>query len=305
MTLILAAGNTDQVTLVADRRFTYWDGSIHDEKNKAIVFTCLDAQLVFAFTGLAEADKFRTADWLWHSLSRAAEPDYLMLNTIARLADMATQQWTQLGYVLPERRRLSIVAVGYTYSEGSPRWYYFKITNFEREDGGIEASAEENFWVIRNRQTKPRDLASYFASVAGTRGAMKTEQLRALGELARNHAPAEALVNKSVSLIREVSKTSRFIGQQCNSVVLRSDTKLGAIAEYHTSKVSNEIYIPEFVLARGLLGGIRVRGTKIEAFDKGWKPRPLTVPRIRSDYPCPCRSGKRYKDCHGSDSQNL
>jgi hypothetical protein len=308
MTLILAAGNTDQVILVADRRFTYWDGSVHDEKNKAIVFTCLDAQLVLAFTGLAEARNFRTADWLWHSLSIAAEPDYLMLNTMARLTQMATEQWRQLGNVLPTRRRLSIVAVGYTYSEGAPRWYYLNITNFEREHGRMEADAQESFCVLRNRQTKRRDLGSYFATVAGTRGAMKREQLIALGELAKNHAPAHALVNKSVSLIREVANTPRalgLIGEQCNSVILHSNPILGSVAEYHSSQVSNELYMPAFVLARGSHGGMRVRGTKIEAFDEEGKPRPLTVPRVRSGSACPCGSGKRYKDCHGSDSRAI
>src|SRR5437899_1653556 len=109
MTLILASGNTQNVVLVSDRRFTAAGRVFHDEKNKVIVFACLDARLALAFTGLAEAGSFKTADWLWRSLSEAAKPDYRMLNTIARLAEKASTEWVSVP-AQPREKRVSIVA---------------------------------------------------------------------------------------------------------------------------------------------------------------------------------------------------
>jgi SEC-C motif len=302
MTLILAAGNLNHLTLVADRRFTYWDGSLHDEKNKITIFNCLDAKMVFAFTGLAEVRRFRTADWIWQTLSVAAAPDFLLLNTIARLAKLATDQWVAFKDVSGKNRRISIVAIGYTFAEGAPRFYYFNITNFERQDGIIEAEAQSEFWVNRFRQTKAFDSKAHFATVAGLRQALPENSLQGLADIAKKCVSPDALVNKSVALIQGISQlpnSAGLVGGQCSSVILPADPRGASLAGYHSAQCSNEIYLPQVVIARGQSGGMRIRGTHIEAFDDNGHPKPLIFPQVRPDYPCSCGSGKKYKECHG------
>jgi hypothetical protein len=298
MTLIVGGANTEFVFLVSDRRFSYGGGYFEDERNKAIFFALKDARLLVAFTGLAEQGNFRTAAWITTALSESARPKFLLAPCIERFTEAATARFQTLPCSL-EMRRLSIVMVGYLAAKDSPLWCWIRVSNFER--GGKELPQAEVFKFESMGEVRPCLREPHFAFAAGMKRALSRDRLNELAQMMSLRKPPAAAVDKAVDMINTASSSSLSggtIGTQCNSVYLcRHD--MAARAAYHSATATNETYLPDSVIADGRMGIIG-RGIKIEAFDSTGNPRPLTIPKVRMDAPCPCGSGRRYKHCHGA-----
>ena len=110
MTLIIAVGNSDQFIQVSDRRLTLNGVIKNDDSNKAFIFNCANARLSIGFTGLAQAGKFNTRDWILSALNECGPPDYTAEKIIERFTARATNDFcesSQLKRVSPIHKRLT------------------------------------------------------------------------------------------------------------------------------------------------------------------------------------------------------
>jgi hypothetical protein len=99
--------------------------------------------------------------------------------------------------------------------------------------------------------------------------------------------------------ISDAKISKGLVGKQCTSLVLPSDPNADALGEYHPDKVTNKIYIPDYIEARGCdYGAFVIAKPEFQFLDYSGKPS-LVIPKVASNAPCPCGSEKKYKRCHG------
>jgi uncharacterized protein YecA (UPF0149 family) len=55
-------------------------------------------------------------------------------------------------------------------------------------------------------------------------------------------------------------------------------------------------YMPDSVILDGRMALINTE-PRIEAFNADGTARPLATPRVHRNSPCPCGSGKKYREC--------
>src|SRR4051812_24939454 len=118
MTFILVAAGPRFLVQVSDRRISTRDSVVSDDANKAGVFRCADARVVYGYCGLASAPGFQTDLWLMKQLLACAPPDFIMGRIGTRLLDAATRTFkTHPGIrSLPaEMRRMTVMLSGYLY----------------------------------------------------------------------------------------------------------------------------------------------------------------------------------------------
>jgi hypothetical protein len=305
MTLIIAMGNQQHVVLVSDRRLSSNGQPTNDESNKAGVFACRNARLAVAYTGLAvqETDFARTnnfIDWLPLALMKAAAPDYLMRPTIERFSERATQYFAGVQVRRRTDKKTTVVLAGYCYDETQPRQYSWRVTNFEDADGTESQEPFDDFRFYCDHGGRSTDQDAGFRALLGAHHKVRDDDIAPLDALIFKNKPAHALVGKAVEIIRTAAQTNQGIGKQCNSVVLPKDLDAQAVVAYHSASLSSQYYTPWHVEARGNETGVyTIAEPVIESRDANNQPLPISVPKVGRNEPCPCRSGLKYKRCHG------
>lgn len=303
MTLSIALVGPRETVLVADRRLV--DGAsggvVGEEAGKLAILFCSDARAAVTYTGLATAKNFSTHRWLIQSLLEAARPDFQLRLMLERLAKIATRDIAMLG-LREDLARLSIVVCGYHYGEPPPFSFLCRVTNFEHDDGTEAEVARGIFSVTCLRQRRSPEGVPARVLVSGAKRAVSRDDRLALERLLREAKPSHALVEKAVAVIRSAarSRNSRgLIGEQCSSAVIPRDRGKRIMTGYHSAKVSYEMFMPEIVDSRGPLTLRSLMGLSLKALPGQPNVPPLVVPKVRARQPCPCGSGKRYKNCHG------
>jgi SEC-C motif len=302
MTLNIALVGPRETVLVADRRLV--DGVsgsvVREEAGKLAVLFCSDARAAVTYTGLAAAENFSTHRWLIQSLLEAARPDFQLRPMLERLAKIATRDVARLA-LREDFARLSVVVCGYHYGEPPPLSFLCRVTNFEHDDG-TEAAARDIFSVTCLRQRRNAEGVPARVLVSGAKRAVSGDDRRALERLLREEKPSVALVEKAVAVIRSAarSRDSRgLIGEQCLSVVIPRNRSETIVAGYHSAKVAYEMFMPDIVDSRGPRTLRSVMDVLLRALPEQSNVPPLVVPKVRASQPCPCGSGKKYKNCHG------
>jgi hypothetical protein len=313
MTLILLIANDDQVVQVSDRRFTGDRQFCTDEGAKIGTVVFGDARLAFAFTGLAMASNYVTLDWLMQKIRECAPPDYSFewsTFRLSKLLDIEFASNANLRGLHPAMKRLSIVFAGYVYSEsGPPLLTAAEISNFGDlvpSAGGakstqIDAPSSDAF-LLRYRRPADPTKPSMFTARIGAWQATTDGDVAALTAMAATHKPARAIVGKAVKIIRTAAdhKSSRgVIGKQLNSIVVPPSLERSVEVDYHSVVNTNRFYWPAQVDAR-----LGMRACLDLWVEQQEPPGPWIVPQVRRDYPCPCKSGKRYRNCHGKLNKN-
>jgi hypothetical protein len=279
-----------------------------DESNKAATFDCGDGRLAIAFTGLAKTGRFVTNPWLLDAFAESAQPDYLALPTINRVAKLATKQFKTLATVRPSDKRLSVLCAGCVYDAKGPRGLLALISNFERLDGKLLETPSPEFlvdWQVEKRGTESGPSA---ALVVGIPGAVSDKNMGALVQLVKDNRPAQALIGKAVEVLRAAAdspKARNSIGKQCTSIVLPNNPEETALVEYHSATRSYILRGVSHVSARGPgMGIFEIAEPEREVFVND-VPVPLAGPKVGRNEPCWCGAKrpdglpKKYKHCHG------
>lgn len=305
MTLIIAAGNTDQFIQVSDRRLSSNRGVEDDESNKAIIFNCGNARMSVGFTGLATAGTFSTRKWLLATLNECAAPDYIADQIIKRFTDRATEDFrniAQLKALPSSQKRLSIMFTGYLYHHEPPLGALAIVSNFQNIDTNItNTCASSKFECFFREEPRPNDgKIALFYSI-GTLPPVPKKEFQKISDLVKKHKPAKAIVEKLVDVVRKLSENTasgNTIGKQINSIVLPRDRALGAKSGYHSDAVKMETYMPDEVMV--ISEKLHMNVSNIKAIPADTKTAlPMSGPKLKPKQPCWCGSGKKYKKCHG------
>ena len=306
MTLILALGNSDQVVMASDRRVSCAGQLVDDESNKAAMVITSDARFLVAFTGIA-ADylitspgppppgRFRTSWWILEALSKAAPPDYLVLPTIERFAAEAESTIGRLR--LPRAAKgLYVGFTGYRYVDGLAEIFHRSVSNI------VPGSEHPSFGFHVTETGGGPPVGKAFALAYGRPGALAAKDIERLRELIEGHRPAKALVGKAVEVMRAAADhrhAENTVGKQLSTVVLPADPQLSAECLYHSDVNTNVVHgINTLDATGGPLHGMMTAEPSIRHGDR--ENGPISgVRKVERNVPCPCKSGLKYKRCHG------
>ena len=310
MTLIITAGNNEQFIQVSDRRITVNGALQDDESNKAVVLNCANARLAFGFTGLAKAGDFETRKWLLSTINECGPPDYSAQAVLERVKEKATQAFQSVSGLrtLPKsKRRLTVMFSGYLYHHDPPLGGLAIMTNFQNIDSGeISTEAWNQFECYYREELRPHigEVALLYA--VGTLPPIDPKITSELTSLLKTRRPAKAIIGKLLEIfhkLAELPETRGVIGKQLTSISLPRDRKLPAESGYHSSIVKSEAYLPDqiYIVSKNL--HLNVTDISVEPVFKDSTP-PMSGPKLRPNQPCWCRSGKKYKYCHGQKTKN-
>ncbi len=296
MTLLIGMVNPTNAVLVADRRLTV-NGRLHDdESNKIFTLTTRDARVAFAYTGLAKAGGFETRPWLLQTLLDAARTESKIKPMLSHLTSTVA---TTLASINVPDKRLSVMCVGYRYDDHTHALVAL-VSNYDAFGRSPSARAASEFTL---ETIEERSMAA--GQVLGAE--IAPEDFESLQVLLRTQrVPASALVGKGVEAIQMAASSpySRgVIGKQCSSIIVPSDLSQPAEPAYHSETVSYKSYGLSHVEARGGEHGFGFIDSPEVEIRESETPIPLAGPRLRSNAPCWCRSGKLYRNCHGRGSR--
>lgn len=303
MTLIITVANDENIIQVSDRRLSYSKGKPNDESNKAIVMYCNDARMVIGYTGLAEAGKFKTRDWLLDALNKCGPPDFTANGIINRFREMASQDFANLKLlrnVSPYNRRLTILFSGYLFQ--SPVVAVFTIvTNFEnRMSGEISRGDWGKFVTFNRREEWPRAKPFSLFNSIGVIPDINDSDFRKLDDLVNKIKNPEAIIGKLIDIFHKFAgsaKSEGAVGKQLNSVVLSRDLSLNVRTQYYSNEVKSETYMPDVVYVQ-TGQHLNVSSVSIRPLDANVSSA-LSGPKLKRNQICWCGSGKKYKRCHG------
>jgi len=310
MTLVLTAGNSDQFVQISDRRITVNGALQDDESNKAVVLNCANARLAFGFTGLARAVDFETRKWLLSTINECGPPDYSAQAVLERVKEKATQAFQTIPVLrtLPKaNKRLTVMFSGYLYHHDPPLGGLAILTNFQNVDSGeISTEAWDQFECYYREERRPHsgELALLYA--IGTIPPIDPKITSELTSLVKTRRPAKAIIGKLVEIFHELAELPEsrgVIGKQLTSISLPRDRKLPAESGYHSSIIKSETYLPDQIYIVSNKLHLNVTDISFEPLSKDTTP-PMSGPKLRPTQPCWCRSGKKYKYCHGQHLKN-
>lgn len=305
MTFILTVGNREQFIQVSDRRLS-WDGKpLPDESNKAGILLCRDARHIFAFTGLAKFESFDTRRWLLNALYECCPPDYRGDSIVERLKERATTDFSTLPALkgLEQRRkRLSIMFSGYNYQSNPPLSTIRILTNYQNFVTGKDSDEawnhfEMNYWT----EVRPLDHEFGFIQWIGKWTVTKPGDVESLRKLAQNLRPFQAIADKAVALVREFAdrpKSGAAIGKQLSVVVLHRDRTEHVLSRYYSTVAGHKMYVPDEIVGFSDTERWGVADREVW-IDGKTGPEVWALPKVHKNAPCPCKSGEKYKNCHG------
>jgi hypothetical protein len=308
MTLILGLANEDQMVLVSDRRRSFVGRPPDEESNKALVANLLDARVAVAFTGLASTPNFQTRYWLAEALSEAARPEPLLEPTMARFREIASRDIKNVALSAqddPSIKRLTIFVAGYQYSDERPRPWFFRVSNFEGEElyPKPKQLPDDDFSLVWARGQKPATVPYGFVVAGGTTRGIPSGSITQLQRLVAEKKPPRALVDKAVEVIQAAAESpasSDKVGKQCTSIVLPQNPAISAQLEYHSANLARQVFLPGYIEARGgNFGSFITMDAEVAFEDEAGNRVVAQVPKVGRNKPCPCGSGRKYKQCHG------
>jgi len=306
MTLILALGNRDFVIHVADRRLTRGSQVHDDDSSKGGVFTCDDAQMLFGFSGLASLPEGTTQRWLLSNLVECAGPDFTAGACIQRLTQRLSELFASpdlLGIPGPDRR-LTVMLTGYLYRYAPPLLIQALITNFQDYDAKVDSEGPWRDFRVRylNEQLEPRLQNPTLIQRIGQWHLLPEPLLKRHRQLLERRASPRALVSRSVALMRHMADhpaARGTVGKSIYSIILPAVHNAIPQGGYHVLENKPHYFWPDQALALSQGMQIAISDMGIKQLGKDGQPGVLTTPQVPKHHPCPCGSGRRYRDCHG------
>ena len=297
MTLILAVGNRENMIQLSDRRLSCDGKIIDDESNKVGVLVCRNARLAFGFTGLARYGSFKTYDWLLDTIYESGTPEFTAYEILCRVTEKATFSFSNhptLKKIPKEHKRLTILFSGYLYHHNPPKMAFATITNFQNfAEQKDDTEAWDHFIADYKLEKKDTGNDSRLFFGVGNYSVVEKSDVEVITKMLIEKKPGHAVVEKTVELIRELSdrkKSGGTIGKQITSIILPMDPQKSFDSNYHSNVNRSNTYMADTVFLLGPKNSFALKAFTIPS---------EVVPKTKRDHPCPCKSGKKYKDCHG------
>jgi hypothetical protein len=302
--MILALGNPDHVLQFADRRLTAAGRVVDEEAGKAGVLVCLDSRMLFGFTGLSRVGDFEARRWLLDALYGCSLDDHSIHATLERLKDRATKDFNTipaLRALSPSDRRFGILFTGYVYTREPPLIGSAIVSNFlDPAAGAVSAVASDHFQSFYTTEKKPRhDNATYVQRI-GVHRAMRQEDVDTLRAMLADRRPAEALTGKATEMMLAMADRDAAggaIGKQITWLRIVPARGVPTQSGYYSNVPTRIVYTPTLIVLDDEHQAAFDMGSAVLEGDDD--SMPLVVPKVGRNVPCPCRSGRKYKHCHG------
>jgi hypothetical protein len=283
MTLIVGGINKDNAFLSADRRISSNGQLIDDETTKTFFITTPDSRGVFAFTGLAYCNNFKTESWLSQCLNEISKEDQNIESILRKIKAQLDIHFVP-SKIHCQNVFLTILYIGYIYNSTGHEPRIFRISNFEY--GG-----KPNAFVFTEHDTE--DI-----QVAGQANSVTDEQKDKLKKLLLENRQ-EALKVVSYLTIKKASTNSlsnNSVGQRANVCSFSSEINTTMTSIYYTNSLSNKCYGANcFLYNEG--GFMSMLGSVLTV--SPFAPSTV-IPKVGRNELCPCHSGLKYKNCHES-----
>jgi hypothetical protein len=231
-------------------------------------------------------------------------PEYTAGEFILRLTKLASKTFAEhpvLRGVPRKDKRLSIMFSGYLYHHDPPLPGYAFISNYQ--DFLSRRDDSEAWAQFSGVESSPFPGASNltFVQRVGNYHAMSRDDETALREMLLARKPATAIIGKSVELMHQMADrpaANNTIGKQLSILTIPRSLEQLVVSGYYSNINTNTYYMHDMVILNPSSGHMMkdLQLTKIGGPDI---ERPMIVPRVGRNYPCPCGSGKKYKKCHG------
>jgi hypothetical protein len=306
MTLIIALGNADQFIQLSDRRKSARGQEPNDEWNKASIVTCANGRFIFGFTGLAEIGNFRTYEWLLDAIHGCSPPDYSFPEILERLKEHATQTYRTMPAIQCLSRsdqRLSVIFSGYLDVCKPSLGMFGIMTNFQdftaRKE---ETEAWDHFETTYGAEHPAREGGFTIVQPIGVWGALNRQDMETLQLCLRQHKPAQYIIDKGIQIIRTAADRPQArgaIGKQVTAIWLPRDPRRDHETGYYSNKVSTTIPFPGHIIEISDEQRFPAPKLSISIQDATGTNMPIATPKVGRNAPCPCKSGRKYKHCHG------
>lgn len=301
MTLILGLANARHVVQLSDRRLSWNGRPVTEQSNKATVLVCENARLVFGFSGIAQIETYLVDHRLADILSGYPGAKCDIASIIDWLKERLTTEFASNSALLSlprVHRALSVMGTGFATWRDRIGYVNVLITNFQ--DADTRRDSTEPWDIFKAWWWKPKADVPNATHVQriGAWQATTLDDLTRLRAAVEREGPPEKLVGAGVSYIREVADrpaSGGTVGKSISSVVIRRDDPV-VTAQFHSGEVVNSIAgVNQVVILPGK--SVAFRDINIRRVTASGDTR--FVPEVGRNKPCPCRSGKKYKNCHG------
>ena len=298
MTFAIVLANADQIILVSDRRLTARGELFDDDFSKIGHVSCIDASFLYCFTGLAQVGATRmTTDWLSHTLMEIGQFHASYRDIDKALVKRATQFFNEspfLRRLSASNRRLTIMFCGYMWDG-----YIINslISNFQDFENFIDyPEALDKFTLYPGRSKFPASENPTMIQAIGQFGALTDSDVTELRRMLVDRVPAEAIRQKAIGLVQRIAdrpSVQGTVGKRVNTARITWSEPRIPSAGYASDIVENRLpVVDQLVIASG---GQTIATTAAQFS----VPSSIVVPKVHRNAHCPCRSGKRYRDCHG------
>lgn len=292
MTFIFIGQNERFTVQVSDRRLTANGKLFDDEAAKGFSLVTQDMRLLVGFTGLARFGTFDTHTFLLESLSDSGASDFSARGLIERTTDRLNEEFGKepLRSAPQNLKHLAISFVGYSYRHSPPGGVSAEIGN--RKDNQTIGNFRPLFLSILPECVEKFNAVYVFGDGRALDKIEEAHLREALDGAVGPHDLERIIINR-VRSVGADSRTHDGVGKQLDVMRLHSDPSQPIVA-YHVSEFDKrELLMPAAVTVFPT-GAIAAKDIKI------WseRDRPMTYGQVHRNAPCPCGSGKRYRDCH-------
>jgi hypothetical protein len=312
MTLVLVAANSQQIAALADGRLTSNGAVVEENAGKLFGFVLGGARFALGFTGLARIGSFDTRRWLLDVLWDSAEPNLIQsMPTLQRFRQRVSRDFARipdLRRLAPFEKRTEFVFVGYGRREQAhPVLLTALVSNFRDTARGVTTlSSWSEFALSAGREALPRTAEPGGVVWAGAWRAILPRDVDGLDRLLKYRKPYSAIVNKATAVLMAAA-ARRAAGGTVNRRVLWLRVPASfdeAMESGHTSaEPLYESSMPDIV-ARTPGASSSAAYVSLSSVDRGHPPA-MAIAKVHRHAPCPCKSGKRYKSCHGKEARDL
>jgi hypothetical protein len=306
VTLIITAVNEDQAIQVSDRRLSR-PGEDPDVINKATFFTCRDAAVSVAFTGLATIEDFNASRWIIDALAECGGVDHLLETTLLGVRKRLSDVIWQLPVADPRRRALSFHVAGFVDRADPPLAFAAVLSNVDH-DATKEPAAipTREFGLQTFVEKRPAVGPQRLLLSGGVKAAIHPDDLEDLANALLDRLPAEALVARAIALVRRAAQRPAardLIGRDCMSIVVPRDGSM-ANTNYHPDTRDPVSYAPNFVRSVGDgRADVAIMDFQASELDDQGRPVPRGVPKVGRNKPCPLRLGQEVQEVPRRDGE--
>lgn len=305
MTLITVAANPAFVVQVADRRLSTANGPLPTEQTKAIHYHLPNSDSLVGYTGLAKVGNKGMHLILMEVLQRSAEQgNYEIVSTAEAITLELTKvfQSKEVRAYRAEDRRLTVMMTGFNRIDSTSYTIIHGLwTNYQVWDVGHHTEANDSF-AFTPSSVKPGET---WPTLVQRIGAFEERQIPRIESVIRpllsEGKPPAAVRDRLVLDLPDLSRRHRTVGVNANAAVLYPGGQIEwsystGEPEWHHSFGNSVISVPG--------QSLMVSDFVVQTVDADGKPSaegmPMNVPRVAKNRPCPCGSGRRYRQCHGS-----